>query len=111
MDLRKFWKKVNKSVITAAVVIIMLLLFVLLTGQNKVSPENPMEDKEADASEMYLTSSTLSMDESLLDGVENANINSGAGEGEQQEEEQQQESDEIPEQEQEQQQEQQSENE
>ena len=111
MDLRKYWKKVNKSVITAAVVIIMLLLFVLLTGQNKVSPENPMEDKEADASEMYLTSSTLSMDESLLDGVENANINSGAGEGEQQEEEQQQESEEIPEEEQEQQQEQQSESE
>lgn len=83
MDLIRIWKKVNKPVTTAAVIFLLLLLFVLLTGQKSVSPSNPMDEQEADASTMYLTSSTLAMDESLLDGVENANISSGTGDGEQ----------------------------
>lgn len=97
MDLIMIWKKVNKPVTTAAAVILLLLLFVLLTGQNKVSPANPMNEKEADASMMYLTSSTLTMDESLLDGVENANINSGSNDSEQREETQLQQPEVTPE--------------
>ena len=42
-----------------------------------ISPIVDMEKENADPSRMYVTSSSLAMDESLLDSVENANINTG----------------------------------
>ena len=80
---------------TVAAVILVLLLFVVSVAQNQAAPENPMEKENADPSRMYVTSSSLAMDESLLDSVENANINTGNQENqEEQEEEQQEEQDE-----------------
>lgn len=72
-----FWKK-HKNIWHSCVAVgLILLLFVVLLGQNKIAPENPMEQDDAEVSRMYLTSSTLAMDESVMAGVENANINSG----------------------------------
>ena len=39
-----------------------VFFFILLFGFGKADPENPMENTTADASHMYLTSSTLAMD-------------------------------------------------
>ena len=77
MNLRNFWKKIKKPFMTVAAVILVLLLFVVSVTQNQAAPENPMEKENADPSRMYVTSSSLAMDESLLDSVENANINTG----------------------------------
>lgn len=77
MDIKKIWNKINKPVITVAVIVLTALLFVLLLSQTKASPENPMEKEEADASKMYLISSILAMDESLTEDIENANIRFG----------------------------------
>lgn len=108
--LQKYKQFAKKTFIACAVVLGILLLFVILMGWNKGKPENPM-DEEADASRMYRTTSTLAMDESLLEGIENANISSGGEETTQekgQEEEKKEEQEEQ--QEQNQQEEQQEEN-
>lgn len=111
MNLRNFWKKIKKSFMTVAAVILVLLLFVVSVTQNQVAPENPMEKENADPSRMYVTSSSLAMDESLLDSVENANINTGNQENqEEQEEEQQEEQDEENQDEEQQEEQQQEEN-
>lgn len=73
MKIRNFWKKVNKPVTTAAILAGVVLLFLLLAESRSVRPENPMEE-EADASRMYVTSSQISLDESLLENVPNANL-------------------------------------
>ena len=96
---------------TVAAVILVLLLFVVSVTQNQAAPENPMEKENADPSRMYVTSSSLAMDESLLDSVENANINTGNQENqEEQEEEQQEEQDEENQDEEQQEEQQQEEN-
>lgn len=111
MNLRNFWKKIKKPFMTVAAVILVLLLFVVSVTQNQAAPENPMEKENADPSRMYVTSSSLAMDESLLDSVENANINTGNQENqEEQEEEQQEEQDEENQDEEQQEEQQQEEN-
>ena len=106
-----FWKKIKKPFMTVAAVILVLLLFVVSVTQNQAAPENPMEKENADPSRMYVTSSSLAMDESLLDSVENANINTGNQENqEEQEEEQQEEQDEENQDEEQQEEQQQEEN-
>lgn len=71
-----------------------VFFFILLFGFGKADPENPMENTTADASHMYLTSSTLAMDKEKLASVENANISSGGSENQAQQEEEQQEEEE-----------------
>lgn len=71
-----------------------VFFFILLFGFGKADPENPMENTTADASHMYLTSSTLAMDREKLASVENANISSGGSENQAQQEEEQQEEEE-----------------
>lgn len=71
-----------------------VFFFILLFGFGKADPENPMENTAADASHMYLTSSTLAMDKEKLASVENANISSGGSESQAQQEEEQQEEEE-----------------
>ena len=66
-----------------------VFFFILLFGFGKADPENPMENTTADASHMYLTSSTLAMDKEKLASVENANISSGGSENQAQQEEEQ----------------------
>lgn len=73
-------KKLKKLFAATAIILCVSLFFALLTGQTPGTLQNPMDQEQADASRMYLTSSTLAMDQSLLDGVENANISSGGGE-------------------------------
>ena len=73
-------KNIKKTAAALAGVFLMVLLCFLLAGLGHTDPENPMEDKKADASRMYLTSSTLAMDQQKLADVENANINSGGTE-------------------------------
>lgn len=76
---KNIWKKMNKTILTTAVTMVLVLLFVLLTGQKKASPDNPMDEADANASRMYYISSTLAIDESLFEGMQNANISSGNG--------------------------------
>ena len=76
---QKYGRFAKKTVIACAVVLGILLLFVILTRWKQGQPQNPM-DQEADASRMYRTTSTLAMDKSLLEGIENANISSGGEE-------------------------------
>lgn len=71
-----------------------VFFFILLFGYGKADPENPMDHTTADASHMYLTSSTLAMDKEKLASVENANISSGGSENQAQQEEEQQEEEE-----------------
>ena len=88
-------KNIKKTTAALAGVLLTVLLCLLLAGLGHTDPENPMEDKKADASRMYLTSSTLAMDQQKLADVENANINSGGTEaGAQQDEEQEPETEE-----------------
>lgn len=88
-------EKLKKTGAALAAVCMAAVLCVLLAVSGHTAPENPMENQEADASRMYLTSSTLAMDKEQLASVENANISSGGTdsaveqEEEQQEEEQQ----------------------
>ena len=74
-----------------------VFFFILLFGFGKADPENPMENTTADASHMYLTSSTLAMDKEKLASVENANISSGGSENQAQQEEEEQEQEETQE--------------
>ena len=83
------WKNVKKIVSSAAVIAGILLFILLLAGRKGTDPSNPME-KEADPSRMYQTASVLAMDQSVLEGIANANIQTQAGE-EQTEEEQKEE--------------------
>lgn len=83
-------KSIKKTAAALAGVILTVLFLLLLTGFGQTAPENPMEEGQADASRMYLTSSTLAMDEELLAGVENANISSGGDGGTAQQETQEQ---------------------
>ena len=76
---QKYGRFAKKTVIACAVVFGILLLFVILTRWKQGQPQNPMV-QEADASRMYRTTSTLAMDKSLLEGIENANISSGGEE-------------------------------
>lgn len=107
MNLRNFWKKIKKPFMTVAAVMLVLLLFVVSVAQNQAVPENPMEKENADPSRMYVTSSSLAMDESLLDSVENANINTGNQENQEEEDEKQQEEEQDEENQEEEQQEEQ----
>lgn len=105
-------ENMKKIVGTLAGIGLAVLFFMLLTFYGKTAPENPMKNGEADASHMYLTSSTLAMDKEKLASVENANISSGDSENqaeEEQQEEEQQEEEEQEQEEQEQQEEQQEE--
>ena len=65
------WKKKLRSIAAAGMAVLFLVLIFLF---GRTAPENPMETKNSDASHMYLTSSTLAMDQEKLAGVENANI-------------------------------------
>ena len=76
------WKKKLGSIAAAGMAVLFLVLIFL---------ENPMETKNSDASHMYLTSSTLAMDQEKLAGVENANIHTGDTENSVSEQEQKQE--------------------
>ena len=93
MKKSKSRKKLKKIILELAGICLAVLFFVLLAGFGRTAPENPMEEGKADASRMYLTSSTLAMDEKQLAGVENANISSGGtgNSAETQEEEQEEE--------------------
>ena len=82
------WKKKLRSIAAAGMAVLFLVL-IFLSG--RTSPENPMETKDSDASHMYLTSSTLAMDQEKLAGVENANIHTGDTENSVSEQEQKQE--------------------
>lgn len=82
------WKKKLGSIAAAGMAVLFLVL-IFLSG--KTAPENPMETKDSDASHMYLTSSTLAMDQEKLAGVENANIHTGDTENSVTEQEQKQE--------------------
>ena len=57
------WKKKLGSIAAAGMAVLFLVL-IFLSG--RTSPENPMETKDSDASHMYLTSSTLAMDQEKL---------------------------------------------
>ena len=89
MKNNKFRQKIKKTGAALASVCLAAVLMFLAAGFGHTAPENPMASQEADASRMYLTSSTLAMDQEQLAGVENANINSGesGSEAEQEEEE------------------------
>ena len=91
-DLRKENRK--KAAGALAGLGLAVFFFILLFGFGKADPENPMENTTADASHMYLTSSTLAMDKEKLASVENANISSGGSENQAQQEEEQQEEEE-----------------
>ena len=103
---KKRFENLKKAGVTAAVIAALLLLFVLLSGMGKGEPDNPMKEKEADASRMYRTTSTLVRDESKLEEIENANINAGDSGDEVSEKEEESEEEEQEEEEQEEQQEQ-----
>lgn len=106
MKEKRIGEKGRKIVGTLAGVGLAVLFFVFLLGFGKTAPENPMEDQKADASHMYLTSSTLAMDKEALADVENANISSGGSkESVEEEKEEQQEQQDQQEQQQEEQQE------
>ena len=79
------WKNVKKIVSSAAVIAGILLFILLLAGRKGTDPSNPME-KEADPSRMYQTASVLAMDQSVLEGIANANIQTQAGEEQTEEE-------------------------
>lgn len=88
MKLRNFWKKLKKPVTAAAALLGLFLLVLLLAKSNSTDPENPMEGEDANASRMYVTSSNLAVDESLLENIPNANISqAGATEDVRQQEE------------------------
>ena len=78
--MKKIWKKSKKPIMAVLPSVLLVLAVVLLFGQTKAEPENPMDGKNKQASQMYLTSSRLAMDRSLLEGVENANIHAGDSE-------------------------------
>lgn len=77
MKRHKMKETLKKIGAASAAVCLAALFFIMLAVSGHTAPENPMEDKDADASRMYLTSSTLAMDETQLADVENANINTG----------------------------------
>ena len=77
MDGKRKQNKIRKAGAAAAILGLAVLFFAFLAGFGRTAPDNPMEDGNADASRMYLTSSTLAMDEEQLANVENANISSG----------------------------------
>ena len=77
MKRHKMIETLKKIGAASAAVCLAALFFIMLAVSGHTAPENPMEDKDADASRMYLTSSTLAMDETQLADVENANINTG----------------------------------
>ena len=81
MDGKRKQNKIRKAGAAAAMLGLAVLFFAFLAGFGRTAPDNPMEDGNADASRMYLTSSTLAMDEEKLAGVENANISSGGAKG------------------------------
>ncbi|WP_455190512.1 hypothetical protein [Eubacterium ramulus] len=100
----------NKKKIAGALagVGIVALFLALMISFGKTAPENPMDKNRADASRMYLLSSTLDMDMDQLANIGNANINAGDSknqaeqEDQQQEEEQQEQNQDTPQQEQQQ---------
>lgn len=69
----------------------MALVLALMISFGKTAPENPMDRNRADASRMYLLSSTLDMDMDQLANIGNANINAGDSANQAEQEEQQQE--------------------
>ena len=78
--MKKIWKKSKKPMMAVLSSVLLVLAVVLLFGQTKAEPENPMDGKSKQASQTDLTSSRLAMDRSLLEGVENANIHAGDSE-------------------------------
>ncbi len=91
MDGKRKQNKIRKAGAAAVILGLAVLFFAFLAGFGRTAPDNPMEDGNADASRMYLTSSTLAMDEEQLANVENANISSGGAKGAAPEEEQEEE--------------------
>jgi len=77
MKNNKFRQIIKKTGAALASVCLAAVLMFLTAGFGHTAPENPMASQEADASRMYLTSSTLAMDQEKLASVENANISSG----------------------------------
>ena len=77
MKNNKFRQIIKKTGAALASVCLAAVLMFLAAGFGHTAPENPMASQEADASRMYLTSSTLAMDQEKLASVENANISSG----------------------------------
>ena len=71
---RKNKKKIRGALAGAGIVALFLALMISF---GKTAPENPMDRNRADASRMYLLSSTLDMDMDQLANIGNANINAG----------------------------------
>ena len=69
---RKNKKKIRGALAGAGIVALFLALMISF---GKTAPENPMDRNRADASRMYLLSSTLDMDMDQLANIGNANIN------------------------------------
>lgn len=86
MKIRDFWNKIKKPVTAAAFLLGLVLVIVALMGSASTTPANPMDQEEADASRMYVTSDNLAVDASLLENLPNANI-SGSGDRDQEEQE------------------------
>ena len=85
---RKNKKKIRGALAGAGIVALVLALMISF---GKTAPENPMDRNRADASRMYLLSSTLDMDMDQLANIGNANINAGDSANQAEQEEQQQE--------------------
>ena len=85
---RKNKKKIRGALAGAGIVALFLALMISF---GKTAPENPMDRNRADASRMYLLSSTLDMDMDQLANIGNANINAGDSANQAEQEEQQQE--------------------
>ena len=84
---RKNKKKITGALAGAGIVALFLALMISF---GKTAPENPMDRNRADASRMYLLSSTLDMDMDQLANIGNANINAGDSANQAEQEEQQQ---------------------
>ena len=84
---RKNKKKIRGALAGAGIVALFLALMISF---GKTAPENPMDRNRADASRMYLLSSTLDMDIDQLANIGNANINAGDSANQAEQEEQQQ---------------------
>lgn len=74
MDRQNFWQKIKKPATTVLILLVLVLLSVFLIKSRRTDPQNPMDQKEADASKMYVTASNLAVDKSLLENIPNANI-------------------------------------
>ena len=77
--------KLIRALVSAGILLGIGLLVFLMLRKTWTTPDNPMEEADANASEMYVVSDNLAVDETILSDIENANIDN-AGEGETEEE-------------------------